>query len=286
MSLDLSLSRVLPRPRHFLITLVMVVGGALLWHSTEQGYRDRMSWMGVTEWNEPGVLAFSRVLRNDGYLLGWSDIRVGALWTSYELSAVNERDIGPRPSFQGDWRTLWPISTSSYSGSGYDRGHLAPNYAMASMGGVDAQRDSFLMSNMLPQKPNLNRQLWQRLEEVVIDRFLPRFGRLQVITGPIYAELSVASLLDRVGFVEVPDAFYKIIVVPGDTPRALAFVMPQDVSGDEPLDRFLVSIDEVEARTGLNFLPRLSASAAPAWEASAGVGNWQLSQVANLPGRF
>lgn len=286
MNLDLSLSRALPRPRNFFACLVMVVAGAVVWHTTEQGYRDRMSWMGVTEWQQPNPLTFARGLRNHGYLVGWSDIRVGALWSSYMLTEDGNTSIGPRPEFHRDWRTLWPVATDSYSGSGYDRGHLAPNYAMAVTGGESAQDDSFLMSNMLPQKPNLNRQLWQRLEAVVMDYFLPRFGRLQVITGPVYAPLSLDSLLDRVGFVEVPEAFYKIIVVPGDTPLAVAFIMPQDVRGDESLKDYLVSIDEVEARTGLNFLPELPENQEAAWEASAGVGDWGLSKVATLPSRF
>lgn len=293
MSLDLSLSRVLPRPRNLLMSLVLVVAGVMLWQSTEQHYRERLSWMGVTEWQEPGVQAFTRVLRNDGYLVGWSDFRVGALWASYRLQERGSVDIGPRPDFSADWRTLWPVDTSSYRGSGYDRGHLAPNYAMAVNGGEAAQRDSFLMSNMLPQSPKLNRQLWQRLEAVVMDHFLPRFGQLQVITGPIYTPMDWLSgeswmhlALNRVGFVEIPESFYKIIVVPGDTPLAVAFIMPQDVEGDEPLSQYLVSIDEVEQRTGLNFLPSLPVSLEPAWEATAGVGDWDLSRVSRLPGRF
>ncbi len=76
------------------------------------------------------------------------------------------------------------------------------------------------------------------------------------------------------------------MVVPGDTPLAVAFVMPQDVRGDESLRRYLVSIDEVEAKTGLNFLPRLPASQEADWESVAGVGDWALSQVAELPSRF
>lgn len=293
MSLDLSLSRVLPRPRNLLMSLVLVVAGVMLWQSTEQHYRERLSWMGVTEWQEPGIQAFTRVLRNDGYLVGWSDFRVGALWASYRLQERGDVDIGPRPDFSADWRTLWPVDTTSYRGSGYDRGHLAPNYAMAVNGGEAAQRDSFLMSNMLPQSPKLNRQLWQRLEAVVMDHFLPHFGQLQVITGPIYAPMDWLSgeswmhlALNRIGFIEIPESFYKIIVVPGDTPLAVAFIMPQDVEGDEPLNQYLVSIDEVEQRTGLNFLPSLPASLESAWEATAGVGDWGLSRVSRLPGRF
>ncbi len=85
---------------------------------------------------------------------------------------------------------------------------------------------------------------------------------------------------------EIPEAFYKIIVVPAESPRALAFIMPQEVGGNEPLDDYLVSIDEVEARTGLNFFPRLSEEAADALEGEVVTEGWGLDEVARLPGRF
>lgn len=151
----------------------------------------------------------------------------------------------------------------------------------------DAQVDTFLMSNMSPQRPNLNRQLWQRLEEAVMDHFAPRYERLQVVTGPIYPENFMDNAFNRVGFIEVPEAFYKIIVAPHpEAPRALAFIMPQNVRGNEPLDDYLVSIDEVEARTGLNFFPELSASLESTLEAQVRTQGWAVEQVANRPGRF
>ncbi|MES3675141.1 DNA/RNA non-specific endonuclease [Halomonas elongata] len=268
------------------IAVLFAVVGSGLWYMQEREVRDRLSWMGVPTWSELTPLSLHRVLRNDGYLIGWSDVRVSPLWASYTLRAVDNPQAGERPGFQRDWRSLWPVTPDSYSHSGYDRGHLAPNYAIAVVHGRDAQRDTFLMSNMTPQRPDLNRRLWQRLEEVVIDRFVPRFGRLQVITGPVFDDDFLQGMLDRVGLVEVPEAFYKILVVPGEQPRALAFVMPQDVNGDESLDRFVVSIDEIEARTGLDFFPQLSPSAAEALEAGVSTEGWGLEEVARLPGRF
>jgi len=274
------------RVRRFGITALFVVVTTGLWHFQERELRDGLSWQGVTTWQDLTPLSFHRVLRNDGYLLGWSDVRVNPLWVSYLLQEVDNPRAGPRPGFQRDWRALWPIAPDSYFGSGYDRGHLAPNYAIAAVHGVEAQRDTFLMSNMSPQRPALNRRLWQRLEEVVMDHFVPRFGTLQVITGPVFPASFRDNVLNRVGLVEVPEAFYKILVVPGEAPRALAFLMSQDVSGDEPLDDFLVSIDMLEARTGLNFFPQLSEEAAAALEAEVQTAGWGLEAVARLPGRF
>ncbi|MCE0732878.1 DNA/RNA non-specific endonuclease [Halomonas sp. G15] len=272
--------------RRLAVSLLFVAVGAGLWHFQARELRDSLVWMGVPEWQQVSPTSFHRVLRNEGFLVGWSDVRVNPLWVSYRLQAVEDPRSGPRPGFRQDWRTLWPIGTDHYAGSGFDRGHLAPNYAIAAVHGRDAQLDTFYMSNMTPQRPDLNRRLWQRLEEVVMDHFVPRFGAVQVITGPVFPEGFLDNVFNRVGFVEVPEAFYKIIVVPAERPLALAFLMPHGVRGDEPLDDFLVSIDELEARTGLDFFPNLPAAAAEALEGRVRTRGWALEEVANRPGRF
>ncbi|HBP40356.1 MAG: DNA/RNA non-specific endonuclease [Vreelandella alkaliphila] len=283
-----SLSRWRRQGKRLGIAVLFVIVGTGLWEFQERQHQDDYTWMGVPTWDGFQLTTFHRVLRNDGFLAGWSDVRVNPLWVSYQVEAVSDDTrIGPRPNFKADWRTLWPIGTTSYSGSGYDRGHLAPNYAIAAVHGRNAQVDTFLMSNMTPQRPNLNRQLWQRLEESVMDHFAPRFDRLQVITGPVFPERFMDNVFNRVGFVEVPEAFYKIIVVPdSDTPLALAFIMPQDVSGNESLADYLVTIDEIEARTGLNFFPDLTPEVEAILEGELRTQGWALDEVAQRPGRF
>lgn len=283
-----SLSRWRRRGKRLGIAVLFVIVGTGLWEFQERQHQDDYTWMGVPTWDGFQLTTFHRVLRNDGFLAGWSDVRVNPLWVSYQVEAVSDDTrIGPRPNFKADWRTLWPIGTDSYSGSGYDRGHLAPNYAIAAVHGRNAQVDTFLMSNMTPQRPNLNRQLWQRLEESVMDHFAPRFDRLQVITGPIFPERYMDNVFNRVGFVEVPEAFYKIIVVPNEeAPLALAFIMPQDVRGNESLADYLVTIDEIESRTGLNFFPDLAAEREAVLEGQLRTQGWALEEVARRPGRF
>lgn len=282
------LSRWRRRGKRLGIAVLFVVVGTGLWEFQERQHQDDYTWMGVPTWDGFQLTTFHRVLRNDGFLAGWSDVRVNPLWVSYQVEAVpDDTRIGPRPNFKADWRTLWPVGTDSYSGSGYDRGHLAPNYAIAAVHGRNAQVDTFLMSNMTPQRPNLNRQLWQRLEESVMDHFAPRFDRLQVITGPIFPEHFMDNAFNRVGFVEVPEAFYKIIVVPNEeAPLALAFIMPQDVRGNESLADYLVTIDEIESRTGLNFFPDLAAEREAVLEGQLRTQGWALEEVARRPGRF
>lgn len=272
--------------RHVGVSLLFVVAASGLWYWQEQDVRDRLSWMGVPTWDTLGPTNFHRVLRNDGVLIGWSDVRVNPLWVSYRLHAVDNPRSGPRPDFRRDWRTLWPIAPDSYFGSGYDRGHLAPNYAIAAVHGREAQRQTFLMSNISPQRPDLNRRLWQRLEEVVIAHFVPRFGVVQVVTGPVFPARFLDNVLNRVGLVEVPQAFYKIVIVPSERPMALAFLMPQTVQGSEPLDRYLVTIDEIEARTGLDFFALLPDDVEKLLEGTVQTRGWALDEVARLPSRY
>jgi len=59
--------------------------------------------------------------------------------------------------------------------------------------------------------------------------------------------------------VAVPKAFYKILVDEvGGKPRMLAFIMPQEVKGDEPLNGFLVSVRKVEDLTHLDFFSEMN----------------------------
>lgn len=57
------------------------------------------------------------------------------------------------------------VVTSEYTKSGYDRGHLAPSADF--VWNQDANNMTFVMSNMVPQLPGLNRDAWKRLEDQV-----------------------------------------------------------------------------------------------------------------------
>lgn len=247
----------------------------------------RMSWMGLPraqfDWSTPN--SWFRVLRNQGFLVGYSDWRGNPLWVCYRLSPAREN--GPalkRPSrFYADWRALNRVRHEDYAGSGYDHGHMAPNHAISVLYGREAQEDTFLLTNITPQRPNLNRRLWERLEEAELDHFAPRAGQVWVYTGPVFE--APLERLKASWRVEIPDAFYKIVVAP-DSRKAIAFIMPQNVEGNEPLDHYLVSVDSVERRTGLDFFHELDDAAENRMEAEVDPDFWRLQDVAHKAGRY
>ncbi len=222
-----------------------------------------------------------RILRNHGFILGYSDLRGNPLWVEYALTPEANTPSLKRPShFETDWRSINRVSHQSYQKSGYDRGHMAPNYAISHLYGSSGQADSFLMTNITPQKSKLNQQLWQRLEETEIKHFAKLFGKVWVIAGPIFS--GTVERLSSDWMVEIPDAFYKIYIteaVSGKPSIALAFLVPQTVNGKEPLAQFLTSIDNIETQTGLDFFAQLNDHAEATLEAAIDPLPWNLQAV-------
>jgi len=219
-----------------------------------------------------------RIFRNHGFILGYSDLRGNPLWVEYALTPEANTPSLKRPNhFETDWRGINRVSHDSYQKSGYDRGHMAPNYAMSHLYGRAGQADSFLMTNITPQKPKLNQQLWQHLEETEIKHFVKNFGKVWVVTGPVFS--GTVERLSSDWTVEIPDAFYKIYITEASTgkpPVALAFLMPQTVNGKEPLAQFVTSIDNIEAQTGLDFFAQLDDRTEAALEAAVEPQPWNL----------
>lgn len=209
----------------------------------------------------------TRIIRNEAFMVGYSEWLGNPLWVTYQIQPRPESfEHLPRPSrFQSDWRStrcllvVACIDHDDYTRSGYDRGHLAPNHVIATRYGVQAQHETFLMTNISPQRPDLNRRAWQRLEEIAANHFSQHYSPFWVVTGPIFSDSP--EFMPGNKRIAIPDAFYKIFIRPaeddGAPPQVLAFVMPQDVKGDEDLMMFLTEVRDIEAQTGLNFFHRL-----------------------------
>jgi endonuclease G len=220
-----------------------------------------------------------KILVNDGFEIGYDQRDQYPAWVAFKVRPVWRYQRMPRPSFEADPRLArGSAHRHDYDGHAYDRGHMAPNYAIGQLYGDTAQRETFYFSNVVPQRPRLNQLLWQRLEEIEIDDIAPRVHTLWVMTGPIMnppARLPVAFY--RVWLAHAPDGGWQ----------TLAFRVPQDVRGDERLDRYIVSIDSIEQATGLNFLAALPAKQQAALERQAAPANtFGFATWACAPARY
>jgi endonuclease G, mitochondrial len=201
-----------------------------------------------------------RVLMNEAYVAGYSDTLRNPLWVAYRMQDLAMLPkAAPRPEkFEIDRRTVARVAPDDYAGSGYDRGHLAPNFAIATRYGAKAQRETFLMSNITPQLHALNAGVWRELEMKIATSYPARYGEVWVLTGPVFGN----EPRKLRGGVRVPEAFFLIVVDENEGKlRTLAFIVPQDAPSETDFGRYLASIDEIQRRTGLDFLSELDDAA-------------------------
>jgi endonuclease G, mitochondrial len=166
---------------------------------------------------------------------------------AYELTGPHTLGCIPRASgFHAEGDTA---KESAYSGTGYDLGHMDPAQDNAWNDAVS--KDSFSMANVSPQLPGLNRQEWERLEEDVRAWALQR-GKLLVYVGP-----EIAAKDKKINGVDVPTAFFKI-VVDEKSGEVLAFEMPQQAIAKGDMTPWTSTVGAIEAMTGIKF-PGLTA---------------------------
>jgi len=214
-----------------------------------------------------------RVLKNQGYVCGYSETRRSPLWVAYRLSdQARPQAAAERPSgFDTDSRTLARVQSAEYSRSGYDRGHLAPNYGIFRCYGRKAQLETFLMSNIVPQKHEMNAGLWRYLEERAAINYPARFGEIWIVTGPVFGRR--AEVIGK--GVPVPEGFFKIMIDETEGKvRTQAYLIPQSARAEQGLRPFMVSIDEIERRVGIDFFPLLADEAERKLEASVASAPW------------
>jgi len=214
------------------------------------------------------------VLKNRTYVVGYSNARMNPLWVCYRVYDVTQVGSAPSYSWRIDGRTNARVSRNDYTHTGFERGHMAPKSAMYHCYGWTAVYDSFLLSNASPQLKSFNGGIWKHLETLVRNDYSSSLGEVWVITGPIFDDSNGQQYLSKdvehpccqQKLVHIPDAFYKIIIdkLDGEV-RVLALIIDHSEGygygqGDSIVERlsgFLVSIDQIEAATGLDFLSDL-----------------------------
>ena len=195
-----------------------------------------------------------RVINRGEFLIGWSDRLRHPVWCAYHVRKDARFDVGKRPGFVKDHSLPRAPSPNDYTKSGYDRGHMVPNYAIITRYGEEERHKTFMMSNIAPQKPALNRRVWRDLEHRIADLWTARYGEIWVIVGCISTGKKCLPGTD----IDIPTEFYQVIVAQeGMDVRALATLFRQDIGWSAWAARGIITIDELEKRTGLDFNPEL-----------------------------
>jgi endonuclease G, mitochondrial len=193
-------------------------------------------------------------------------------WVAYRLTpgeiagdARSEREWRADPWLE-DAETLEP---ADYEGASkalqVDRGHQAP---LASFKGTTEWEETNYLSNITPQRDDLNQGAWLQLENAERE-LVAQTGEVFVYTGPLY-EKPMPPLPQADEPHTVPSGYWKVVLVrepDADLPvQAAAFIFEQDtprprdeqqVNKADYFLKYSVNIDEVEQRSGLDLLSEL-----------------------------
>lgn len=212
----------------------------------------------VADTNQPD----NYLLIHRGFILSYNKARGGANWVTWHLSKSDLGDAARSNAFAPD-TTLprdWWIRPLDYKGSGYDQGHMCPSEDRTD---TDANnRETFLMSNMLPQTDRLNRVTWRSLEAYT-QKTVRSEGNEAYIYAGCYGDNG--KIKDKI---TIPTNCFKIVVLlpegKNDLKRidrnttVIAVNMPNDREIKNSWKNYVTTVDDLEEVTGYDFLSTLS----------------------------
>lgn len=204
------------------------------------------------------------LMEKDQYVMSYHRDNGGPNWVSWHLDTSWLGSTPRQDDFRGD-NTLpagwYKVVSTSYSGSGYDRGHMCPSADRTLT--VADNSATFLMTNMLPQAPDNNRITWEGLEEYARDLVIDDNDELYIISGG-YGN---AGTINN-GHVLVPTYTWKVIIVLSSgsndvsrvttSTRTIAVWVPNQNGINSDWKNFRVSVDYVESMTGYDFFSNVT----------------------------
>lgn len=215
------------------------------------------------------------LVEHEHYSLSYVEEFEQAEWVAYRLTkeSIRRPNVPRAKRFNDDPLVSTKSATYyDYKNSGYSRGHLAPAGDMAF--DEKAMQESFYMSNMSPQLSSFNGGVWNELENHVRD-WAYKNKELHVVTGPILDNISEYIGDSRIG---VPKYYYKVLLdIEKPNVKAIGFVLPNEKS-EKHMREYALSVDEVEALTGLNFFEMLLGESQEKIESTYDIADWPMDQ--------
>lgn len=241
------------------LVFVFIIAGALVFLA------DKLNFQKATKYSEEGRDSLSLngdprtyipkgegiLIHKKAYSLAWDTKHKSALWVAYRLNKNQLRNKKKRDRllFQTDKKLMgYSSDYEDYTRSGYDRGHLV---AAADMSWDSlAYEETFLMSNISPQKRGFNGGIWKELE-ILSRNWTYAHGEIIILSGPVFDNKKQRTIGQN--SVAVPSHFYKIVCSEKKGhPGCIGFLIPNEVSY-LPLRKYIQTIDEIEAISGLDF---------------------------------
>jgi len=225
------------------------------------------------------------LMRKPEYALSYNRDRGIPNWVSWHLGGSDIGGAMRQDDFRAD-ETLptgwYRVHQDSYRNSGFDRGHNAPSADRTAS--IEQNSATFLMTNIIPQAPRNNQQTWNNFEQYT-RTFINQGFEVYFIMGNYgvggTGSNGTANTIDG-GRVTIPNRVWKVAVIlpAGDndlsrissTTRIIAIDTPNSEDINTNWGAYRVSIDDIEAATGLDLLSNLPVSVQATIEATVDNG--------------
>jgi endonuclease G len=196
------------------------------------------------------------------YVLSYNYIKGVPNWVAWQL---NKEWYGDIPRYNGNFITdttlpkgMYRVKHSDYTNSGYDRGHMVRSEERTRT--FEDNISTFILTNIMPQTPDLNRGVWLDFEYYCEDLCKEFDKDLYIYAGGVFHH---DSTIKGEGKVAVPDSCFKIVlicnrgsVIPIDT---IAVMMP-NIEGvrTDKWEKYKSTLKNIEQSTGYKFLSNIT----------------------------
>ncbi|WCT12318.1 DNA/RNA non-specific endonuclease [Mucilaginibacter jinjuensis] len=243
----------------------------------------------------PSGATTSAVTSADNYLIdqgyyveSYNNTKAEPNWVSWHLDNSNTTNQSARlnnfAAFSGLPTGFYAVQSTSYSGSGFDRGHNCPSADRTSS--TNANSATFLMTNMIPQAPQNNQQTWANLENYLRTLTDANYEVYIIMgsygSGGSGSQGGTTTSING-GKVNVPSNVWKVaIVLPkgdGDlsrvtsSTRVIAVNTPNINTINSDWTKYIVTVRDIEKATGYNLFSALPQSVQDAIETKTDSGS-------------
>ena len=186
----------------------------------------------------------------EAYLVAYDAPVKIPVYVAYTLLPQNALGCWPRTNaFVADASVPGGARPDDYAGTGYDKGHAAPDGDLSWTQQVEYE--SFLMTNMYPQHGSLNRGIWKLLETSVRGWAVQRNQSFTIFVGAFYGQGD-----PTIGNgVIVPHGYYKI-VINNQTHEIAGWSFPHTkpyVNLGNDLTKFRLPIAQIQTMAGVQY---------------------------------
>ncbi|MBU2995831.1 DNA/RNA non-specific endonuclease [Cellulophaga baltica] len=209
-------------------------------------------------------------LDNTDYVLSYNNSKGTANWVSWHLSTAWTGSSDRCNCFKQDASlpsNFFTASTSNYTNTGFDRGHLCPSADRN--GDDDSNENTYYMTNIVPQSPDNNQGIWANFEDYLRE-VIDEGHEVHIIAGVI----GVGGTGSNGSFdyiyednITVPETFWKVaLILPNGSndinrvttaTRMIAISVPNDQNISSDWTEFGTSVDDIEAITGYDFFENI-----------------------------